>query len=69
MEWINFKEKHPNNDDLILVTNNSYIELCYYENGEIFKPWRYDEQDTPVFRLKYYNGDLFWFKVDLPNKE
>jgi len=41
-----------------LVTNGSFVEIAYYENEEIMKPWRYDKHDLATFKSQQ-NG-LKW---------
>jgi len=56
--WLAFDEVKPEADKLILVTNGIFVEIAYYEDGEIMKPFSYDKDDTATFNSKQ-NG-LKW---------
>lgn len=68
--WLEFEKQKPNTDKLILVTNGSYVEICYYENEQPYKPWRFDEDDRCAFRIKDKSDpgwvQLWWREIDLP---
>ena len=55
----------PKKSDLILVTNGGFVEICYYEDGELKTPWRYDDDDTPTFNIANIL-ELHWKYLILP---
>ncbi len=62
--WLAFDSIQPESDKLFLITNGSFVEIAYYDNGEIMKPWRYDKYDNTTFNSQQ-NG-LMWQYIDLP---
>lgn len=64
--WNNFSDSIPTSDELILVTNGSYVEIAYMENGSIKKPWKYDEHDKSTF--KHTDKGIMWKYINLPKK-
>ena len=62
--WVMFSEDVPSGDYMILVTNGSFVEICYYEDGILKKPFGYDEDDTPTLNLET-NKELKWKRIDL----
>ena len=62
--WLAFDEVKPEKDKLFLITNGSFVEIAYYENGEIQKPWSFDKYDTAT--LKAQQNGLKWQYIDLP---
>ena len=64
-EWTSFNEIKPEDDYMILVTNGSFVEICYYENGELEKPFAFDKDDNPVFCADS-EKKLYWKRIFLP---
>ena len=64
MDWIKIEDKEPSEQDgLILVSNGTFIELVYIENGLYKKPWKFDKNDTPTLNRQ---SIIYWYKIDLP---
>lgn len=62
--WSTFDELMPKDDELILITNGTYVEVAYIENGSITKPWRYDKHDRPAFKIT--DDGIMWKYINLP---
>lgn len=63
--WLAFDEIKPEADKLFLITNGSFVEIAYYENGEIQKPWKFDKYD--IATLNAQQNGLKWQYIDLPS--
>lgn len=62
--WSTFDELMPKDDELILVTNGTYVEVAYMEQGSITKPWRFDKNDRPAFKMT--DDGIMWKYINLP---
>lgn len=62
--WMAFDEAKPKKHRLFLITNGSFVELAYYEDGIFEKPWKYDKYDNATLNAQQ-NG-LKWQYIDLP---
>jgi hypothetical protein len=63
--WLEFDVIKPEKDKLVLITNGNFVEIAYYEDGKIQKPWNFDKYDTETFNAQQ-NG-LKWQYIDLPD--
>jgi hypothetical protein len=61
--WVDFDKTKPHKDELFLITNGGFVEICYFEDGEFMKPFRFDEYDSPTFNSK--DSGLKWQKIKL----
>jgi len=63
-DWLAFDKVKPETDRLFNITNGSFVEIAYYEDGEIMKAFRYDKYDNIILNPKQ-NG-LKWQYIYLP---